>query len=330
MRLSKNKKNFKKRFISKKKQIGHGNLSENRHVPILAFPENLIDKIMKEVVCTCDLKLSANYDKRSFQFYDPKRELTFEYPDKNMPITKIIINDKNDYFTDDEISTLQKCIYLAVAKYRESDDSSIQSESEYDESELFDIYEKTFNNMDIVKINLKLCNYNNFNKNITDEVGTVLYTYKENNREWCILRFHIADIGAENPRFGPNTAEIPIECLEKYNGQTHIQAVVNDHAIIDLNLKYCDNINPNYNNALGKILHIYKENNMLMCIFKFEDSELGADNPTFGPNTAEIPINCLDIVIKPNHSFKSMKTPVADMSDEEYEDEEEDEDNEDE
>jgi hypothetical protein len=122
---------------------------------------------MKEVVCTCDLKLSANYDKRSFQFYDPMRELSFEYPDKNMPITKLIIKD-NDYFTDDELNILNKCIYLAVAKYNGSDDSSIQSESESDESKLFDIYQKTFNNMDIVRINLKLCNYNFFSHDVNN------------------------------------------------------------------------------------------------------------------------------------------------------------------
>ena len=159
MIVSKIKKNFKKRFISKKKQMGKGpytgNLGNNRDVPVFPFPEKIINKIMKEVVETCNLKLYANYDKRSFIFYDPYRELMFEYRDKNMLIDKLIIKDDDYYFTDIELSEIQTCIYLAVSKYYELDESDS---------------EKTFNIMERVRINLKLCNYNDKNIKIPSEL----------------------------------------------------------------------------------------------------------------------------------------------------------------
>jgi hypothetical protein len=293
MKISKIKKNFKKRFISKKKQIGKGFTQKNT-VPILPFPEKLLDEIMKEVVCTCDLKLSANYDKRSFQFYNPNRELMF---DKNMLISRLIIKD-DDVFTDKELSEIQRCIYLAVAKYQESDDDSSVDTNKAD-------YEKNFNVMDTVRINLELCNYKNFKKiqkNSHNQVATIIDIYKKGNKEMCILRFHNSGIGHENSRHGPNTVELPMECLEEYNLSSSIQLVVGDHAFINFNLNYCSNmLNPNFNNSLGKIVYIYVENNIEMCIFKFLDSKLGAEHPKFGPNVAEIPINCLEWTIVPNH-----------------------------
>jgi len=120
----KDKKNLKKRFISKKKQLGKG-FTQKNSVPILPFHEKLLDKIMKDVICTCDLKLSANYDKRSFQFYNPNRELMF---DNNILISRLIIKD-DDVFTDKELSEIQKCIYLVVSKYQELDDDL---DEEYD------------------------------------------------------------------------------------------------------------------------------------------------------------------------------------------------------
>jgi hypothetical protein len=300
MIVSKIKKNFKKRFISKKKQMGKGpytgNLGKNRHVPVFPFPEKIINKIMKEVVETCNIKLYANYDKRSFIFYDPYRELMFEYLDKNMLIDKLIIKD-DYYFTEIELSEIQTCIYLAVAKYKELDESAF----DIDESD----YEKTFNIMERVRINLKLCNYNN--KNITNEVATVLDTYEDkNSNEWCILRFHNAGIG-DDSEFGPNTAKIPVECLETYWELSRIQPVEGDYAVIDFNLKYCPykSLNSNYNYASGKIVYKYVEKNIEMCIFKFDDLELGTDHPIFGPNTTEIPINCLNVKFMP---LKSMET----------------------
>jgi hypothetical protein len=297
MKISKIKKNLKKIFISKKKQIGKGFTQKKNTVPILPFPEKLLDEIMKEVVCTCNLKLSANYDKRSFQFYNPNRELMF---DKNILISKLIIKD-DDVFTDKELSEIQRCIYLAVAKYKESDDDSSFDTNEGD-------YEKTFNVMDTVRINLELCNYKNFKKiqkNTNNQVATIIDIYKKDNKEMCILRFHNSGIGHENSRYGPNTVELPIECLEEYNLSSSIELVVGDHAFINFNLNYCPfkSLKSNFNNALGKIVYKYIdiENNIEMCIFKFLDSELGADNPTFGPNTAEIPINCLEWAIVPNH-----------------------------
>jgi hypothetical protein len=192
-----------------------------------------------------------------------------------------------------------------------------------------------FNVLDTVRINFRLCHYNNQEYN--NEVATIVEINKDkSNSEWCILRFHNAGIGYHTNN-GKNTFEIPIECLEKYSGVSKIQAMVDDYAIIDFDLDNClfkslqtnykdeykiidfdfnlDLYRYNYNNALGKIAYLYLENSIEMCIFKFGDSELGNEHPTYASNTAKIPINCLNLIFLPKGSFKSMETSNASAKD---------------
>ena len=225
-----------------------------------------------------------------------------------------------------------------IADYRISEDDILTfsqqipnfkiTESDRDQ-ERIDKFNEHLNN--IFKVNdvcrIKKCNYLNELKYLkyVGQIVTILFKYSDPKLGTiCVLRFHDSDsgiaIGDNDPRFGPNTIRIPIECLEEYHLEKDIIPVLGDYAVIDFDLKYCrhNSLKKDYNYALGKILHIYIENSIKMCIFKFLNSELGAYSPKFGHNTAEIPLNCLEVYLTEHDSFIASISTDGDSSTESF------------
>ena len=116
---------------------------KNNHVTIYPFAAHLTTNVMKKVVCESNLELSADYDKKIFQFYNPRREIMFKYDKNDAYVIGLIIKD-GDYFTEEELNELWFDLFKAVDNYAlvfdkiaydESDDEDEDEENEDEEDE---------------------------------------------------------------------------------------------------------------------------------------------------------------------------------------------------
>ena len=281
--------------------------------------ESFIPLIVEKIDTILSIKLKL-IDIFKLKDEDSSNIYKLTYNNNGVEIELSDSNNITDYrISEDDILTFSQQI---------PDIKITEAHSEHEHNR--DKFNEDLNN--IFKVNdvcrIKKCVYLNELKYLkyVGQIVTILFKYSDPKLGTiCVLRFHDSDsgigIGDNDPRFGPNTIRIPIECLEEYHLEKDIIPVVGDYAIIDFDLDKClyKSLKKDYNYAAGKILHIYIENSIKMCIYKFLNSELGYYSPKFGHNTAEIPLNCLEVYPTQHDSFQASISTDGDSSTKSFE-----------